>query len=165
MKPYFLISVLFLLISLKSAGQKAVSLEQEIMSADTILVVRHKRTDGEIIIDKQTGKRQWPDKVVLNGRPNFTVITETKLLPFSYRQQLVEILMKPDQDKRVETCQTFIPFHAIVIIKDGKAGFIDISFACNSYMYSDQSASLELMDKEKCKSLKKVFTIVGISIE
>jgi hypothetical protein len=159
------IFLLLLLGPLLSLGQISTSLARKIVSADTVLLVTHGQTEGAVIRDETTGKYKNADTVVVGGRPNFNVITESKLISTAPRQQLVSILRRPFQDKTIETCKCFVPFHAIIVVKDGIASYIEICFACNSLKTSEKTASLDYMDKQKQKELQKLFIDVGLSVE
>lgn len=159
------ISLLFAFSSLTVLGQISSSFAKRIISADTVLLVTHEQTEGAVIRDEQTGKYVYADTVVVNDRPNFRVITKSKLLSTAQRQQLVSILRSPFQDKTIETCKCFVPFHAIVAIKNKSAIYIEICFACNSLRTSEKTASFDYLDRLKKKDLQRLFTEVGLSVE
>jgi hypothetical protein len=159
------IIILFVLIhSLQTAvGQNQLSIESEIITADTILLVRHIQTDGIMIVDSVTGKKSFPDRVVLNGRPNIKVISQMKILPGSSKKELAMILQTQNYDKKVKTCMNFIPIHAILIIKGSRTESIDISFACSSYMASNSMGGSvpEYMGNQRKQKLEDFFKKQG----
>lgn len=165
MKRSFLIFLLSFAGALKVLGQINSSFSQKIISADTILLVTHRQTEGSIVRDIKTGKYVYADTVVVNGRPNSKVITESKMLSALQRKKLVSILKQPCPDKSIETCKCFVPFHAILVIKDRFASYIEICFACNSFRTSEKNASRDYLDKQKQEGLKRLFAAVGLSPE
>ena len=165
MRSYATILVLLLFYTSNCFGQNLQLLAKKVISADSIWLVSHKQTDGIAILDTITNKKSYPEKVVHNGTPNFDVIIQSMVLPDSFRKNLVSILEIPNTDTIIETCQ-FIPFHSILIFKDGKIDFLDVCFACNSYFISDDPDSENIyMGIQLRKSLELFFKSQGINLE
>ena len=140
-------------------------LERKIASADSIWLVSHKQTDGIAILDTITNKKSFLKKVVHNGMPNLDVITQSTTLPDALRKKLVSIFQISIKDKTIKTCQ-FIPFHSILIFKDGKTDFLEISFACNSFLnFSGQVSELEYMGIKQKKALEEFFKRQGLIVD
>jgi hypothetical protein len=166
MRPFTSILIL-LLTGLSSQGQKTPEIKSMITSADTIFLVSHEQTDGIIIVNEKTGKKSEPKKVVFNGRPNRKVITQSVILPDTARQTLLKIMTKQSTDKTVESCNSFVPFHSLLLIKDGKTSLIDISFGCNTFVMVTKKLSTTpiYFGKDNMRQLELFFKNNGISVD
>lgn len=159
--------LLSLLIGTLLKGQSISHIKSMITSADTILLVSHQQTDGFRIVNKKTGKKSEPKKVVFNSRPNTKIITQSQILPDTARQTLLKIITKQNTDRVVETCNSFVPFHAVLIIKGGKTSFIDIDFGCNTFVIVTNKSSTTpiYFGKDNMKVLELFFKNNRISID
>jgi hypothetical protein len=142
-------------------------LKSIINSADTILLVGHKQTDGFIIKDDETGKISQPLKVVEHGRPNSDVITNLIVLPDSVKNRLLQLIIRKNTDKIIETCNCFIPLYSALFIKNGCTSYIDICFGCNTFIISvGKKRSFPIyLGKENMRDLKLFFNEMGIPTE
>mgnify|MGYP000916873925 CR=1 FL=1 len=152
----------FLTKSLTLFAQKNQTIEQEILNADSILFVTHKATDGFVIINDSTNEKKYPDRVVVNGVPNYSVITQRILVSNISRHRLVDILKIKGNDRLIKTCMTFIPFHAILIFKNSICSYIDISFGCNSILVPSFQEAPFTIKREKTKKLESLFESLDI---
>jgi hypothetical protein len=167
MRHSILILSLLLTTYFIAAGQNISSLKSLIQCADTVLLVSHKQTNGVIIVKEEAGEKSEPDKVVMHDRPNFDIIIKSQKLPDTLKQKLIEILTQPNSDTTIETCNCFIPFHSILLIKNGKTSFVDICFECNTFIIqlrNKQTAPIYL-DKKTMSRLSKFFEDNGIAVD
>jgi hypothetical protein len=156
---------ILLLTGLTSNAQNIPDLKSMIISADTILLVSHEQTDY-IIVDEKTGKESEPAKVMINGRPNKKVITESVILSESARQTLLKLFDRKNADRTIETCNSFVPLHSILLLKEGKGCFVDISFGCNNFVVVTKNSSTNpiYFGKENTRNLEIFFKRNGILI-
>lgn len=171
MKRCLITFVLFININ-TIAGQyllkkEFVDLKTSIQNADSIILVSHEQTEGITIVDEQTGEKNFPPKVVVKGILNNKIIHQRQNLPDSLKRRLIDLLTKPVTDSRIETCRTFIPFHAIILFKKGIASFIDVSPGCNLFSYKTTQKRLGpyYIDKTKGEELIILFNKVGIDFD
>mgnify|MGYP003577067041 CR=1 FL=1 len=159
-------TILFLsfLLPLKIWGQLPTHIVQQLLHADTVMLVSHLQTDGIVIMDDK-GKKQFSKKLVEKRVLNKELIVKHALLTTNDRQELADILKQPFKDRKVETCQ-FIPFNAIVFIESGKASSIEVSLECRAYKYiQGNKEELVQMDKAKWMKLSAYFERFEISNE
>jgi hypothetical protein len=153
---------LSLLVPLEVLGQLPIHIVQQIINADTVMLVSHRQTDGVIIMDHK-GNKKSPTRLEEGKVLNKEVILKQALLGTNERQDLVTILKKPFRDRQVGTCQ-FIPFNAIAFVKKGRSGFIEVSLECRAYLYMQGSKpKLVQMDNAKWMELSAYFEKFGIA--
>lgn len=167
------IATFVLLIVIKSVtGQyllkkEFVDLKRSIQNADSIILVSHEQTEGISIIDKKSRGKTSADKIIVRGVLNDKIIHQKQNFPDSLRRMLIDLLTKPVTDKRIETCRSFIPFHAIILFNKGIASFIDVSPGCNLFSYETMKkrSGPYYIDKAKGEELSNLFNKVGITFD
>jgi hypothetical protein len=164
---HFTSILILLLTGLMSKGQSISELKSMMLSADTILLVSHEQADGVVIFNEKNGKKLEPKKVVVNGRPNAGIITKSVILSDTARQTLIQLITRQNTDKTIETCNCFIPFHSVLLIKGGKTSFVDICFGCNTFVIATKKSSTEpiYFGKDNMKELEIFFKDNGIVVE
>src|SRR6476469_7142857 len=129
MIKHLLIILILIQMQLFAFGQfKTTTIREAILKADTVMLVSHNLTEQRIM-DEGTGKVKSSPPILLQQRPNKSIIRESTVLSDSARGQLVEILTQPNQGK-YEMMNCFLPHHSILLFKNGKAASVEICFAC-----------------------------------
>jgi hypothetical protein len=166
MKHLLLSTTLILTISLSSLSQDNNNwLVRKIKSADTVLLVSHKVTAGVSIVDDITGKQLPLPKLTIANKPNYNIIKERQIIFESQLDTLIKILGRSFNDDRIEVVKCFMPHHAIFLIKNGKASYIDICFGCRRFDTSKDLRRIDAFDNEKWTSLENFFLRLGFKYE
>jgi hypothetical protein len=106
-------------------------LKSKLLSADSVIIVSHENTAAGNIIDEKTGDT-ISGKLLVNGRPNERIIHEKVTLHDSATRKLSRIMARHFQDSVSQVGRCFIPHHAVILFKKGKASFVDLCFGCHS---------------------------------
>ncbi len=162
----FLASI-FILTQLNLIGQvKSNKVKEAILNADTVLLVSHNLTEQKIVEDKPGGGVRKSPPIVLRGRPNKKIIHETVLLNSGLKNQLISILTQPNNDGEMKAMQCFLPHHSILLIKGGKTSFIEICFACQNLVTSNEIGTSDInYPKIMWKQLETFFKSQGIKYQ
>ena len=160
MKNLYLISLLFFLAVLNVRGQQRNDeldlLRYRLQSADSVILVSHEATAGISIVDTVTNSRLPLPQLLLNGKLNHKIVREKRALNSPSVEQLSNIVTRPFEDTLVSSANCFVPQHAILIYKKGKASYIDLCFSCQRFVTKDLE-SLGYFDQRKWKELYAFF--------
>ncbi len=152
------VTFIFLLFysSIFASAQKQPSkLERMFLEADTVYLVRHIITAGVKMVDKETGKEVPFPPLLVNGRPNYSIWQESKVLKDTSLKKLTRILSRPYKNKSrvVETCNCiFTPSHAIFVIKGNKTSFLNFGFMSDK-LEASNDFPLEEFDGQRWNEL------------
>jgi hypothetical protein len=131
-------------------------------NADTILLVSHKVNAGITITDDKTYKEIPLPELIVNGRPNGSIIIEEQVVKGKDIDALLQILTQPGAaDASKGTC--FIPRQSIFLLKNGQVSFIDISFSCHSYKTSTDLKDIGALGENQWKALEDYFIKHGLT--
>lgn len=162
MRKVFFIQLALLMSQLNLVGQiKTSTVRAAILSADTVLIVSHNLTYGDVI---QEGSEPIPPPLIVeNERPNSKIIHETVILTDSLRNRLIKILTESNKSGRIEMAGCFMPHHAVLLTKNGKTSFIEICFGCRRIFASDDIGTDDIQYAQKMwVDLERFFSANGI---
>ena len=130
--------------------------------AGSVWIVSHSDTVGVVVLDDE-GNR-ITKRLVEGGKLNNKVIKEQFLLNGSETSNLLTILARPNEDRKIEMAKCFIPFHAVIWKSKGKLLWLEISFDCNRIAASKElSISESDFDERKWKELLDFYKHKGIA--
>ncbi len=160
-KLFFILLFIIECCSVNGQTRKSQYLEKIILSADTVLIISHDNT-GIIMRDDETGRDITP-KLVMNGKLNYGIMNEKKVLNDSLRKQLSKVLLLKNQSSKIVMNKCYMPQHAILIIKDSRLSYIDICFGCLKYEVSDDLSFFDIpFDINKWNELYQFFIQNGM---
>ena len=140
------------------------SLQSKLLNADSVLIVSHKATAGEAMIDENE-KIHPPAKLIVKNKLNQAIVHEKLKITHPALQNLIEILIRPFEDSVIEMGNCYIPHHTIVIYKNEKISSIEICFSCMRYYASKDLQFNENFDKRKWNELNTFFKKQGLEYE
>src|SRR6476660_4806682 len=109
------------------AQRQTSKLERIFFEADTVYLVRHVVTGGVPMVDRETEKKMPFPPLLVQGRPNYSIWKESKVLQDTALKRLSKILSR--SSTVIETCSCIpAPEHTIFIIKGHKTSYITIAF-------------------------------------
>jgi len=139
------------------------SLRTQLIEADTILIVGHL---GRMYNAPGHNDTLPPIPAILvNGKPNFSIIQKQKIITGLELDALIKILTKPVTGIEESAVCEFDPHHTIFTIKNGKTSFIDLCFQCQQFEASDNLKSLIALDNDKWSELDTFFRQQGVRFE
>lgn len=151
--------------ALFSQSNSRVDVAKKLKEADTVLLISHKAVAGstDMFVDS-TGKMISLQPLVIGSKVNEAVILKRVALPKNSLFVLSNILSRRYIPR--STCQAgcFTSHHAIILIKNRRASFIDLCFRCSHYETSEDLESIYVLDRSKWKALKAIFKKVGFSL-
>lgn len=166
MKNLLMITLSFLTVSLSALSQnKGNWLSQKIHKADTVLLVSHEATAGVEIVDKDTGESFPPPKLIIAGKPNYSIIKEQRIVTGLQLDRLIKILNRPFRDKVLVQGKCFMPHHALFLIKNREISYIDVCFDCGNFETSADLSKIEEFDDRRWTELKNFFLGFGVTYE
>jgi hypothetical protein len=159
------ITILFLLLSGNSLfGQ--ITLASKLKLADTVLLISHSSiSDSSNIVVDSFGREVKLTNLLINDKLNRQAIIESKILSTVEIDSLSNILTYPSKSiNMVILSGCFIPHHSIIIIKNNKISFIDLSFYCLNFNSSNDIRELEI-EEDKWENLYNLFKNFGFKYE
>jgi len=160
MRLLTIISIFILALPLTAFTQKDTWLRAKLENADTVLLVSHEVTAGIAIVDS-TGKHIPLPKLLIGGKPNYSIIKEQQVLSGAQLDTFIRIFARPFQSRSIEMANCFIPHHAVFVIKNGKTSYVDICFGCQRFEASKDMQQLYDFDNRKWTELKDFFVKLG----
>ena len=136
-------------------------MQSKLLNADSVLIVSHKATAGEAMIDDNE-KIHPPAKLIVKNKLNQAIIHEIVKITQPALQELSEILIRPFEDSVIEMANCYIPHHTIIIYKNEKISSIEICFDCMRYYASKDLQFNESFDKRKWTELNSFFKKQGL---
>jgi hypothetical protein len=136
-------------------------LKLKFKQADTVLLVSHELVEGSTDeqIDSSGNTIPYP-KLIVKHRPNSTIIREKVIVKGKKLDKLVGILTRRFQDSVIsQGC--ILTHHAIFLIKNGHASFINLSFECGSFETSKDLSHILPFDKRRWRELEQFFKALG----
>jgi hypothetical protein len=164
MRLLTIISIFILALPLTSFAQKDTWLRAKLKNADTVLLVSHEVTAGIAIVDS-TGKHIPLPKLLIGGKPNYSMIKEQQVLSGAQLDTFIKIFARPFQSRTIEMAKCFMPHHAVFIIKNGKTSYVDICFSCQRFDTSKDMQQLYAFDNRKWTELYDFFVKLGFKYE
>lgn len=159
-KLFFVVLVILEGTSSIKAQTKQQNLRKVLLNADTVLIVSHDNTG--ITLRDETGRDITP-KLFINGKLNYGILHEQKIIKDSMRKKLLGILLLKNKNNKIVMNKCYMPQHAILIIKNHKVSFIDICFGCLKYEVSDDlSFFMDPFDINKWNELYQFFKQNGL---
>ena len=140
-------------------------LELKIQSADSVILVSHEATAGEVIRDDETGKSTPPPQLFLKGKLNTEIIKERKVLNALAVQQLKELIIRPFEDSIISSVMCYFPHHSILIYKKKRISHLELCFGCHKFKTSQDLKELGYFDKRKWKELFAFFKLNDMKYE
>ncbi|MGI4870287.1 MAG: hypothetical protein ACRYFX_03805 [Janthinobacterium lividum] len=122
--------------SLPAFSQKSNWLITKLQRADSVILVSHLNTN-ELPAADTSGHILPHPKLLVAGKPNYSIAKERRSLTIVQRMELGRILIRPIKQIILKEGRCFMPHHAIFIIKNGRTSYIDICFDCSRSMSSD----------------------------
>lgn len=162
------ILVLFLLttcISIATYGQKHTTknwLSKKFKSADSILIISHHRTKGHHESDS-TGKEIPIQELILNNKPNYSIVKERKLIKGQAIDSLIKILGRPSIKGNFALAGCFSPHHAIFVFSEAKTSYLNICFDCHREESSEDLFKLPNFDPKRWDELKAFYINQGFT--
>ncbi len=138
-------------------------LSARLLESDSIIIVSHESTNqpGKNSI---TGKTTPPPALIIEGRPNKSIIHENKKLDSRSTLLLENILTASSADSGIAmTC--FQPRHAVFIYKNDSLSYFDFCFDCFNYSASSDISDRIIFDEIKWKNLQNFFKSEGFEYE
>ena len=125
---------LFIFFSLSSFAQKNVSNVRSILTnVDSVIIANH---ESLFVPEKPIGTPAEKGKeIVINGKPNYSIILKSHKLDSKSIDSLVVILTK-EVDGDINKMACFDPHHIIYIFKKGNLSYFDICFGCHDFSIS-----------------------------
>lgn len=163
-KPIVILIFLLAISAIAFPQGKENWLIQKFKKADTILLVSHEATAGVGIIDS-SGKRLPLPGLIVQGKPNYNIIKEQKIIKDAELDTLIQILSRPFEDSIIHISKCFIPHHAIFIIKNGRVSYVDICFGCRGFVTSKDLSKMYAFDDRKWAELESFFIKLGFKYE
>ena len=166
MRHIMLIVIIHFVSVLNGNGQQRLNwLKENLIHADSVLIVSHEATTGMELIDEKGNVLPMP-KLVVNNKLNSRIVHEKKTLADTAIHRLSDILIRPFQDSLVVTAKCFIPHHAIVFYRGRHIHYIDICFGCMKIGTSGYvGVTEEDFDRRKWKELRTYFRQHGLKYE
>ncbi|MFM6924826.1 MAG: hypothetical protein ACKOU7_04940 [Ferruginibacter sp.] len=128
-----LIFALFIFCSLDVFGQDGVNNVQSILSAaDSVVIVQHET----LLVSGKPGKPSTTKEIIVNGKPNYSIIIKSIKLDRAGTDSLAVILTK-EIDGDIVTMSCFEPHHAVYIFKNNTLSYLDICFGCRIFSHSE----------------------------
>jgi hypothetical protein len=134
---------------------------EKFKNADTILLVSHKVNAGITVTDNKTYKETPLPELLVNGRPNESIIIEKQVVKGKDINGLLQILTQAGITTSKGTC--FIPRQSIFLLKNGQVSFIDISFSCHAYNTSTDLKDIGVFGEGQWKALEDYFIKHGLT--
>ena len=134
---------------------------EEIQQADTVLLISHSLVEAssDVEVDSLHNIVPFP-QLVVNHRPNASVIKKKVIIKGDNLRKLIGILRRPFGDSsEVQSCM--LTHHAIFLIRNGRASYINLSFQCGSYETSEDLIGIQAFDKTRWNELEKFFKGLG----
>lgn len=127
----FLVS-LFIIFSVPAYAQDSFSNVRSIITeADSVIIVRHET----LLVPGKPGRVSTTKKIVINEKPNYSIILQSHKLDQKSIDSVVFILTKnPHGD--IVTMNCFEPHHTIYIFKKETLSYLDICFGCHRFSKS-----------------------------
>lgn len=127
-----LISALLIFCSLDSSAQDTTGNVRAILSeADSVVIVQHET----LVVFGKPGRPSTTKEIVINGKPNYSIILRSLQLDRKSIDSLALILTKK-VDGDVVTMACFEPHHAVYIFKNKTLSYLDICFGCHIFSHS-----------------------------
>jgi hypothetical protein len=125
---------LFLLISLDTVAQNSLSNIRTILTeADSVIIASH---ESLVVPEKRIGGPPEKSKeIIINGKPNFSIILKSHKLDHKSIDSLVFILTK-EVSGDITQMACYDPHHAIYIFKKKTVSYLDICFGCQRFSKS-----------------------------
>lgn len=164
MRLLTIISFFILSLPLTAFAQKDTWLRTKLKNADSVLLVSHEATAGIAIVDS-TGKHIPLPKLLVGGKPNYSIIKEQRVLSAAKLDTFIKIFARPFQSRTIEMAKCFIPHHAIFIIKNGRTSYVDICFGCQRFETSKDMEELYAFDNRKWTELYDFFVKLDFKYE
>ena len=164
MRLLTIISVFILTLPLTAFAQKDTWLRAKLKHADTILLVSHEVTAG-IVLKDSAGRHIPLPKLLVGGRPNYSIIKEQRVLSGAQLDTFIEVFARPFQSRTIEMAKCYMPHHAVFIIKNGKTSYVDICFGCQRFQTSKDLQRLNAFDNRKWTELYDFFVKLGFKYE
>ena len=124
---------LFIIFSLTPSAQDSVSNVRSVLAeADSVIIVKHET----LLVPGKPGRVSTTKEIVINGKPNYSIILQSHKLDHKSIDSLAFILTKkPDGD--IVTMNCFEPHHTIYIFKKETLSYLDICFGCHRFSRSN----------------------------
>lgn len=164
MRLLTIISAFILTLPLAAFTQKDNWLRAKLENADKVLLVSHEVTSGIVVIDS-AGRNVPPPKLLIGGKPNYSIIKEQRALSGAQLDTFVKIFARPFQSRTIEMAKCYMPHHAVFIIKNGKTSYVDICFDCQQFETSKDMQRLYAFDNRKWKELEEFFVKLGLTYQ
>jgi hypothetical protein len=123
---------LFIVFSLSASAQDSVSNVRSILTeADSVIIVKHET----LLVMGKPGRASTTKEIVINGKPNYSIILQSHKLDPKSIDSLAFILTKnPDGD--IVTMNCFESHHTVYIFKKEILSYLDICFGCHRFSRS-----------------------------
>lgn len=158
--------LLTLCLTVASYAQKTTNhwFSQKLKSSDSILMVSHHRTKGHMEIDSM-GNQVPIQELILNNKPNYSIVLERKLIKGKAIDSLVSIVTRPSAKKQYALASCFSPHHAIFIFKGDKISYLNLCFDCVRAERSEDLFKLPIFDLKRWSELKFFFIKQGFKYQ
>jgi hypothetical protein len=167
MKQFIAVSVLIFCFTSTSYSQKANTgawLKLKLKRADSVLITAHEPTKGIVRIDS-AGNQMPSPKLILDGKPNYGVIRESKFIKGKAVDSLIQILDRPFKNNSlpVTLAACYVPRHSIFVFNGNQLSYIDICFECNRWERSEDLSKLGEFDSRKWREIKAFMISQGLT--
>jgi hypothetical protein len=183
-KPYLLLVISTGIIGCLSIKEKSVGMQTEVQSstiadsttviryqhlaqllqnADSILLVSHEQTYGQIF-NKKNDSYTETERLVENGMLNRKLINKTVVIEGKEKDSLISILTQPVIGEQIDQARCFDPRHAIIVISKKDVAYLEICFACTGVSTDKLDISTADFDKAKWDAMYR-FIDCKIAIE
>ena len=161
--PLFFI-LLFPLVSF--IQQRLETLKFKLVHADSVIIVSHETIAGISLVNDLTGRFIPLPKLIVKGRINDKIVHERFRLGDTLVRTLAGIISRSFQDTMVERGMCFLPHHAVIYFKSGKASYVDMCFGCRRIETSEDIKITEFdFDDQKWDELVAFYEQQGIRYE
>jgi hypothetical protein len=132
----------------------------KLKNADTVLLVSHEVTAGILLVDSAGNRIPLP-KLLVGGRPNYSIVKEQQVLSGAQLDTFIKIFARPFQSRTIEMAKCYMPHHAVFLIKNGNTSYVDICFGCHRFETSKDMQRLYAFDNRKWIELEEFFMKLG----
>lgn len=143
----------------ETASESRSDIKSILQKADSVIITGHSGRALKML--KANGTMPPVPPVLINGRPNYTVIKKQLLLKSDGLNMLAETLSKATQPAKLTKCD-FDPHHSIFIFINGRVSYIDMCFQCLQHETSKDIETTFFLDEEQYGRLKMFFIERGV---